>query len=47
MVLDVMMPELDGLEVCRRLRAREETALLPIVLVTSLDPYAERLKGIV
>lgn len=46
LVMDIVMPGLDGYEVCRRLRAREDTALLPIVLVTSLDPYAERLKGI-
>jgi adenylate cyclase len=45
-VMDIVMPGLDGYEVCRRLRASEDTALLPIVLVTSLDPYAERLKGI-
>jgi adenylate cyclase len=46
LVMDIVMPGLDGYEVCRRLRAHEDTALLPIVLVTSLDPYAERLKGI-
>jgi adenylate cyclase len=46
LVMDIVMPGLDGYEVCRRLRAQEATALLPIVLVTSLDPYAERLKGI-
>ncbi len=45
-VMDIVMPGLDGYEVCRRLRAQEATALLPIVLVTSLDPQAERLKGI-
>jgi len=45
-VMDIVMPGLDGYEVCRRLRAQPETALLPIVLVTSLDPHAERLKGI-
>jgi adenylate cyclase len=45
-VMDIVMPGLDGYEVCRRLRAQEDTALLPIVLVTSLDPHAERLKGI-
>lgn len=45
-VMDIVMPGLDGYEVCRRLRAQEATALLPIVLVTSLDPHAERLKGI-
>lgn len=34
-LLDVMMPELDGYAVCRQLRAREETAVLPVIMVTS------------
>ncbi len=45
-LLDVMMPGLSGYDVCRRLRADSATALLPIVLVTSLDPQQERVKGI-
>ncbi|NDP42395.1 MAG: response regulator [Aromatoleum sp.] len=45
-LLDIMMPGLSGYDVCRRLRADAETALLPIVLVTSLDPNQERIKGI-
>ncbi len=45
-LLDIMMPGLSGYEVCQRLRAQAETALLPIVLVTSLDPQQERIKGI-
>jgi class 3 adenylate cyclase len=45
-LLDVMMPVMDGYEVCRRLRADKETALLPIVMVTALDPQEERIKGI-
>jgi len=45
-LLDVMMPGLSGYDVCRRLRADPATALLPIVLVTSLDPQDERVKGI-
>ena len=45
-LLDVMMPGMSGYEVCRRLRAQTETALLPVVLVTSLDPKDERVKGI-
>jgi len=46
MVCDIMMPGMDGYELCRRLRADPATALLPIVLVTSLDPQLERVKGI-
>ena len=34
-LLDVMMPELDGYAVCRRLRERDETAVLPVIMVTS------------
>lgn len=45
-LLDIMMPGLSGYEVCRRLRANPETALLPVVLCTSLDPQQERLHGI-
>jgi class 3 adenylate cyclase len=45
-LLDVMMPGMSGYDVCRALRASDETALLPVVLVTSLDPHQERVKGI-
>ena len=45
-LLDVMMPGLSGYDVCRRIRAEAATALLPVVLVTSLDPIQERVKGI-
>ncbi|HMO47027.1 MAG TPA: response regulator [Rubrivivax sp.] len=45
-LLDIMMPGLSGYEVCRRIRADAATALLPVVLCTSLDPKQERLHGI-
>ena len=45
-LLDVMMPGLSGYDVCRRIRADERTALLPVVMVTSLDPQQERIHGI-
>jgi class 3 adenylate cyclase len=45
-LLDVMMPGLSGYDVCRRIRENPDTALLPVVLVTSLDPHQERVKGI-
>ena len=45
-ISDIMMPGIDGYEVCRRLRGDPGTALLPVVLVTSLDPQTERVTGI-
>ena len=45
-LLDIMMPGLSGYEVCRRLRADPATALLPVVLCTSLDAQQERVNGI-
>ncbi len=45
-LLDVMMPELDGFEVCRRMRADPQLAEIPIVMVTALDEPAARLQGI-
>src|SRR5947208_6217794 len=45
-LLDIMMPGLSGYDVCRRIRADAATALLPVVLVTSLDPAQERVHGI-
>ena len=45
-LLDIMMPGINGYEVCRRIRENPATALLPVVLATSLDPNQERVKGI-
>ena len=45
-LLDIMMPGMSGYEVCREIRANPQAALLPVVLVTSLDPQGERIKGI-
>jgi len=45
-LLDVMMPGLDGYAVCRAIRADPRTAMLPVVLVTALDPAQERVKGL-
>jgi class 3 adenylate cyclase len=45
-LLDVVMPEMSGYEVCKAIRADPATALLPVVMVTALDPSQERVKGI-
>lgn len=45
-LLDVMMPEMDGFEVCRHLRATPEISEVPIIMVTALDDRASRLRGL-
>ncbi|GGD25700.1 PleD family two-component system response regulator [Aureimonas glaciei] len=45
-LLDVMMPDMDGYEVCRRLKGNARTRHLPIVLITSLDQPADRVAGL-
>jgi len=45
-VSDILMPGMNGYELCRRLRAEPATTLVPVILVTSLDPQSERVTGI-
>jgi pilus assembly protein CpaE len=44
-ILDVMMPDMDGYELCRRLRSRPETSNIPIIILTTLSELDERLKA--
>ena len=45
-LLDVMMPIMDGLTTCRILKEDDETRLIPIVIMTALDGFDDRIKGI-
>ena len=45
-LLDVMMPEMDGFDVCRRLKADPQTAEIPVVMVTALSEVADRVRGL-
>lgn len=45
-LLDIMMPKMDGFEVCQKIKSSPETAHIPVLLVTSLTEREDRLKGI-
>jgi signal transduction histidine kinase len=45
-LLDVMMPRLSGLEVCRTLKSEQKTAMIPVLLVTALNARQDRIAGI-
>src|SRR4030081_1893046 len=45
-LLDVMMPDMDGFEVCRKLKSNPATHHLPVVMVTALDQPSDRVKGL-
>jgi signal transduction histidine kinase len=45
-LLDIMLPKMDGYEVCRRLRAQEATAVIPIIMITALRETEDRIRGL-
>src|SRR5579862_4843607 len=45
-LLDVMMPDMDGFEVCRRLKSSPATHHIPVVMVTALDQPSDRVRGL-
>jgi DNA-binding response OmpR family regulator len=46
LVLDVMLPHVNGLEICRAARAQERTALIPIIVLTARGEESERIAGL-
>ncbi len=44
-LLDIMMPEMDGYEVCRRLKENSQTAQIPIIFITAMDDEKDEQKG--
>jgi two-component system cell cycle response regulator len=46
MLLDVMMPGIDGFEVCQRVKANPQTAHIPVVMVTALSEIEDRVRGL-
>jgi two-component system cell cycle response regulator len=45
-LLEVMMPDLDGFEVCRKLKSKPVTHRIPVVMVTTLDQSSDRVTGL-
>ncbi len=45
-ILDVLMPRMNGFEACRKIKANSETYLIPVVLVTALSDKQDRIKGL-
>lgn len=45
-LLDIMMPQMDGFQVCEKLKSSEDTRLIPIVMITALSDLSDKVKGI-
>ena len=45
-LLDVMMPDMDGFEVCQRLKSSQRTQHIPVLMITALDQPSDRVKGL-
>ena len=45
-ILDLMLPQVDGLEICRRIRANEKTAFIPVIMLTARADESDRIVGL-
>jgi len=46
LILDLMLPEMDGLELCKKIRSKPETALLPIIMLTAKSEESDTIVGL-
>jgi len=46
LILDLMLPQMDGLEICRAVRASEKTAMVPIIMLTARGEESDRIVGL-
>lgn len=47
LILDLMMPEIDGVEVCRRLKQNKDTKKIPVIMLTAKTGVADKIEGFV
>ncbi len=45
-LLDIMMPEMDGYEVCRQLKSNAKTSAIPVIFLTAMDQATDEAKGL-
>ncbi|PKN81847.1 MAG: diguanylate cyclase, partial [Chloroflexi bacterium HGW-Chloroflexi-8] len=45
-ILDIMLPDIDGYEVCRRLRSNSRTSHIPVIFLTQKDERSDKLQGL-
>ncbi len=45
-ILDVMMPEMDGIEACKRIKADKDTKMIPVIMLTSMSNVKDKVQGL-
>lgn len=45
-ILDIMMPEMDGIEACKRIKADKDTKMIPIIMLTSMSNVKDKVQGL-
>ena len=45
-ILDIMMPEMDGIEACKRIKADKDTKMIPVIMLTSMSNVRDKVQGL-